>query len=159
MFVLLERQAAGRDPQQSPLAVPPGQMPPTTALPQFGNAPAPQLLTNEPDSCASSVRRRTPAARVRLGRQKAGVARVPIEQAKKLLAERGLPARASAADPQLGTHAPAFGEASGGRTIPTGDGRQARRPRRHRPQRRRPRHRRQPKEPAAHAPTGRGGGA
>ena len=160
MFVLLERQAAGRDPQQSQFAVPPGQMPPTTALPQFGNAPAPKLLTNEPGFLL--LQRQAEDARLHeygWVDQKAGVARVSIEQAKKLIAERGLPARASAADPQLGTHAPAHGEASGGRTIPTGErpaGAAAAPPPAAAPAPAAPE---TAKEPPAHAPAGRGGGA
>ena len=49
--------------------------------------------------------------------QSAGVARIPIAAAKKKLLEHGLPARPSAADPAVGTHAPAMAESSGGRTI------------------------------------------
>ena len=48
-------------------------------------------------------------------------ARIPIEQAKKLLVERGLPSRAGGAGAAEGTHAPAFGEANSGRRIPTGE--------------------------------------
>ena len=51
--------------------------------------------------------------------QQAGVAHVPIAEAKKLILQRGLPVRAGGAvdDPRVGTHAPAMGESSGGRTI------------------------------------------
>ena len=122
---------------------------------------APQLLTNEPDFLRQQRQAEdTQAARVRLGgpegRRRAGVRST---RRKKLLAERGLPARASAADPQLGTHAPAFGEASGGRTIPTGErpaGGAAATPPAAAPVPAAPA---TAKEPAAHAPTGRGGGA
>jgi hypothetical protein len=84
--------------------------------------------------------------------QKSGVARVPIDQAKKLIVERGLPARATATDPALGTHAPAFGEANGGRAIPTGE-RPASPPQEPAPAPQ------TPKEQPAHPPAGRGGGA
>jgi len=44
---------------------------------------------------------------------------VPIDVAKKLILVHGLAARAGAgADAKEGTNAPAYGEASGGRTIP-----------------------------------------
>ncbi len=50
--------------------------------------------------------------------EKSGVARMPIEEAKKLILQRGLPARAEgAADPTLGTPRAAYGESSSGRTI------------------------------------------
>ena len=49
--------------------------------------------------------------------EKSGVAHMPIDEAKKLLLERGLPSRAAAVDPATGTHASAYGEASGGRRV------------------------------------------
>jgi hypothetical protein len=52
--------------------------------------------------------------------QKGGVARLPIDKAKELLLQRGLPTRAVAGDPAEGTHVAASGEANGGRTIPAG---------------------------------------
>jgi hypothetical protein len=110
MFRVLSNQAAARDPQVSPHALPSGQRP-----------PEPNLLTNEP---AGLRRFHEEEARSLEGYgwvdQSAGVARVPIEQAKKLLVERGLPVREGGAvqDPAAGTHAPAYGEASGGRAIP-----------------------------------------
>jgi hypothetical protein len=51
--------------------------------------------------------------------QLGGVTRIPIAEAKKLLVQRGLPTRSGTADPLEGTHAPATGEASGGRTVPS----------------------------------------
>ncbi len=52
--------------------------------------------------------------------QKGGVAHLPIEKAKALLLQRGLPARAGQQDPMEGTHSYAYGESSGGRSIPAG---------------------------------------
>jgi hypothetical protein len=53
--------------------------------------------------------------------QAGGVAHLPIDQAKKLIRDRGLPVReGDAAAPMLGTRAPARGEASGGRMLVTG---------------------------------------
>ena len=90
------------------------------AMPSGQEAPAPRLLTNEPASLskfrAEETKKLEGYAWVD---ERSGVARVPIEQAKKLILQRGLPVRASGAadDPRIGTHAPAYGEASGGRAI------------------------------------------
>ena len=109
VFRVLSNQAAASDPQVSPLALPSGQSP-----------PAPNLLTNEP----AGLRKFQAEEADKLHGygwvdQQGGVARVPIEEAKKLIVQRGLPVRATGAveDPRMGTHAPAYGEASGGRTI------------------------------------------
>jgi hypothetical protein len=110
MMRMFESQAASEDPQVSPVARPAGQSP-----------PAPNLLTNEP---AGLRKFEAEEAKSLEGygwvNQQGGVARVPIDQAKKLLVARGLPVRASGAveDPSAGTHAPAYGEASSGRMIP-----------------------------------------
>jgi hypothetical protein len=110
MFRILSNQAAANDPQLSPLALPAGQTP-----------AGPPLLTNEPGNLHKFQQEE---AKTLEGYgwvdQQAGVARVPIDQAKKLIVERGLPVRASGAveDPSAGTHAPAYGEASSGRAIP-----------------------------------------
>ena len=109
MFQMLEAQAARNDPQLSPLALPSGQRP-----------RSPSLLTDEPANLhkfqADETKKLEGYGWID---ERAGVARVPIEQAKKLILQRGLPVRASGAadDFRLGTHAPAYGEASGGRTI------------------------------------------
>ena len=109
MFRVLSNQAAANDPHVSPLAIPSGQRP-----------PEPNLLTNEPGHLRQfhEEEMRTLDGYGWVDQQ-GGVARVPIEQAKKLIVERGLPARTAGAveDPRTGTHAPAYGEASGGRTI------------------------------------------
>jgi hypothetical protein len=110
LFRVFSSQAAANDPQVSPLALPSGQSP-----------PAPNLLTDEP-----AVLRKFEAEEAKqLGGygwvdQQAGVVRLPIEEAKKLIVQRGLPVRATGAvdDASVGSHAPAYGEASGGRTIP-----------------------------------------
>jgi hypothetical protein len=123
VFNLFERQAEARDPKLSPLAAPPTEMPrTTTASPEFGAAPSPRLLTNEP-AALRALRQREDEALHQYGwvDQNGGVARIPIDEAKKLIVERGLPSRAGGADAAEGTHAPAFGEANGGRTIPTGE--------------------------------------
>jgi hypothetical protein len=51
----------------------------------------------------------------------AGVARIPIDKAKEMLLQKGLPVRADAVmDPTEGTHFAATGESSGGRNLPAG---------------------------------------
>jgi len=107
VFTVLQRQAAANDPQLSPVAVPAGQLP-----------PEPRLQTNEP----AGLKRFSDAETATLEGwgwvdQKAGIARMPIEDAKKLLLQRGLPSRSRPADEKVGTHAPAYGEAAGGRHI------------------------------------------
>jgi hypothetical protein len=49
--------------------------------------------------------------------ERAGVAHIPIDKAKALLLQRGLPARPGTADPTEGTHVAAGGESSSGRNI------------------------------------------
>jgi hypothetical protein len=94
MMRMFESQAASEDPQVSPVARPAGQSP-----------PAPNLLTNEP---AGLRKFEAEEAKVLEGygwvNQQGGVARVPIDQAKKLLVARGLPVRAAV---RLRTRAPA----------------------------------------------------
>jgi hypothetical protein len=158
-FDLLESQAAARDPKLSPLAMPATRMPrTTTGSPFFGGAPQPQLITSEP-TVLRALRQTEQTQLHQYGwvDQKGGVARVPIDQAKKLIAERGLPSRPGGTDPQLGTHAPAFGEASGGRSIPTEE-RPAAAPQapQQDPAKSSPPAR---NDQPAHAPSGRGGGA
>ena len=110
MFQMLEAQAAKNDPQVSPLALPAGRQP-----------PAPRLLEHEPENLLKFRMEETKKLEgYGWMDEKAGIARVPIEEAKKLIVQRGLPVRASGAveDPRIGTHAAAYGGPSGGRTIP-----------------------------------------
>ena len=123
LFGFLESEAASNQAQLSPVARPATEMPrSTTASPAFnaGSAtPGPQLLTNEP--MALEQQRAEEQKRLQgFGwvNQSAGVAHISIDQAKKLIVERGLPVRADApVPPLLGTRLPAAGEASGGRVI------------------------------------------
>ena len=117
-FSLFASLAAQNDPAVSPLAAPPTVMPVTTTeSPFFGSAPNPKLLTNEP---AALLKLRSGEAERLRGYgwvdQAAGVTHVPVDEAKKLLLERGLPVRANATDPAT-FFTPVQGEASGGRTI------------------------------------------
>jgi hypothetical protein len=109
VFGLFDREAAARDPQISPVARPEGQLP-----------PGPRLETNERAALAK-FRAEDEKALDGYGwvNQQGGVAHIPIAEAKKLLVQHGLPTRSGAADPLEGTHAPATGEASGGRTVPS----------------------------------------
>lgn len=116
----LEGQARVNDPELSPLAAPAAQMPPSTIeSPAFGTAPQPQLLTNE----YGYLSRQRQAEEQQLTSygwidEASGVARVPIESAKKLLLERGLPTRADGiVDESRGTERPSRGEASSGRIV------------------------------------------
>jgi hypothetical protein len=53
--------------------------------------------------------------------QSAGIARIPIDKAKAMLLQKGLPVRADAVtDPTEGTHFAVTGESSGGRNLPAG---------------------------------------
>jgi hypothetical protein len=121
LFKFLESDAMGAKVEVSPLAAPATQMPAHIKGPAaFGSAPKPQLLTNE-----SAVLQQLRAAESQqlLGYgwvdEKSGVARMPIAEAKKLLVERGLPAKptSAATDPTLGTHRAATAEPSSGRTA------------------------------------------
>jgi hypothetical protein len=120
LFNFFEREAKSRDPKLSPLAMPAAQMPPTTnTTPEFGDAPEPRLLTSEPANLWN-IRQREQQILQGYGwvDKGAGVARIPIDEAKKLLLERGLPVRPEPiADPRLGTHAPTYGESSSGRAL------------------------------------------
>ena len=116
---VFEAQAAARDPKLSPLALPATEMPKTTTTaPTFGSAPDPKLLTNEP-SYLSSQRAQWNSALQGFGTtDQSGAGRIPIDAAKDILVTRGLAVRAEPlSDPRLGTHAPAYGESSSGRTI------------------------------------------
>lgn len=125
LFGLFERQAVASDPQVSPLAAPPADMPKTTRESPFFNpgVGGPPLMTNEP----MGLSRQHDEEQKRLRgygwvNQAGGVAYMPIEEAKKLIRERGLPVReGQAVPPDLGTRAPTRGEASGGRMMVVGE--------------------------------------
>jgi len=109
LFEVFERQAAQNDPVLSPHAVPAGQLP-----------PEPRLLTDEPLNL-QTVKTGEREALDGYGwiDQQNGVARIPIEEAKKRLLQQGLPVRADApVEPWMGKHSAAGGESSGGRMIP-----------------------------------------
>ena len=118
-FFVLEPRAAARDPKLSPLALPATTMPPTTnASPFFGGAPEPKLMTNEPANLQNVRGLEQQLLHEYFLDEKAGVARIPIDEAKRLMIERGLAVRGDpVADDRLGTRRPASGESSSGRNI------------------------------------------
>ena len=109
LFEVFEKQAAKNDPVMSPLAYPAGR-----------ERPEPKLLENEPEYLQTI---KTAEQQVLDGygwmNQSAGVARIPIEEAKKRLLQHGLPVRQGVpVEPWMGRYSAAGGEASGGRMIP-----------------------------------------
>ena len=109
LFIVFENQAAQNDPVMSPLATPAGQLP-----------SEPRLLTDEPLNLQTV---KTGERNVLDGYgwvdQQNGVARIPIDEAKKRLLQQGLPVRAGApVEPWMGKYSAAHGESSGGRMIP-----------------------------------------
>jgi hypothetical protein len=120
LFGWFEDEARRKDPPQSPLAAPATEQPAsTTGSPYFSTGvTGPQLLTDEPTALAKQ--RAEEAKRLQSYgwvNQAAGVAHVPIDEAKKLIVQRGLPVREGAPAPAFTVRATARGEASGGRTI------------------------------------------
>ena len=95
LFGFLEREAKARDPKLSPLAMPATTMPKTTiASPFFGGAPDPKLMTGEPMNLRDMrTEEQTQLHGYGWMNEKAGVAHIPIDEAKKLTLERGLPVR------------------------------------------------------------------
>ena len=122
LFVVFEKQAAANEPALSPLAASPASMPKNqmgTAVFTPETIAGPQLLTNEP---MNLQQQRDKEQKVLHGygwvNQGAGIARMPIDEAKKLILERGLPvSEGEEVSPTLGTRLPARGESSGGRII------------------------------------------
>jgi hypothetical protein len=109
LFVGLARFDAKNDPAVSPLLAPAGQLP-----------PEPRLQTT-PWEDLKKFRAEEDVHLHSYGwvDKTAGVAHLPIDKAKALLLQRGLPARETS-DPTQGTHVAASGESSGGRNIPAG---------------------------------------
>jgi len=83
LFVAFERRTAAVDPQPAPLAQPSGQLPPS---PRLQTRPADDLKALRADEDALLQ------GEGQAGEQP-GVYRIPIERAKELIVERGLPVR------------------------------------------------------------------
>ena len=110
LFKLFDHMERTNDPAVSSLALPAGQAPgapglqttPWTDLKQFR---AEQLAHLHGYGWVD---------------EKTGVARIPIDKAKELLLQKGLPVRPEIADALEGTNVASGGESNGGRTIPAG---------------------------------------
>ena len=109
-FVLFNRIESARDQTVSPLATPAGQAPPD-----------PRLQTT-PWTDLKALRAEELSFLHSYGwvDRDAGVARMPIERAKALLLERGLPIRSEPVDAAEGTTLATTGESTGGRNLPAG---------------------------------------
>ena len=110
LFVVLDRIDAKNDPTLSPLMAPAGQLPPEPRLQIIPWEDLKKFRGNE-DLYLHSYG---------WVDKSAGVAHLPIDKAKALLLQRGLPTRPGPVDPTEGTHVAASGESSGGRNIPAG---------------------------------------
>lgn len=108
LFHALNKYEASNDPFVTPLAAPAGQLP---AEPRLQTTPWQDLTRFRADE-------RTRIESYGWVDQGAGVGHVPIERAKELLLQRGLPARTGAPDDASeGTRVAASGESSGGRIV------------------------------------------
>jgi hypothetical protein len=117
LFVVLDSRAARNDPIPSPVAPAATPMPAREESPYLGQSAGPKLITREPEVLAGerAKARKLLESGDWVDRQ-AGVARIPLAEAKKLLLHQGLPVRADAAvDPRLGTRQAAKADASSGR--------------------------------------------
>lgn len=113
LFKVYDRVEVANDPFVSPLAAP-AAFPPAMPEPRLQTTPWLDLqeFRAGEDAYLSSYG---------WVDQKTGVAHLPIEKAKALLLQRGLPARAAQdQDPREGTHRYAYGESTGGQSIPAG---------------------------------------
>jgi hypothetical protein len=90
-FKWLEYQVAGADAGRPAIARPQGQLPPAPNLLRLQSG-APEL--NEPGSLHAFEARERAQLHEYAYDPAAGTARIPIDRAKELLLERGLPARA-----------------------------------------------------------------
>ena len=108
LFNLFASQAAARDPKLSPLAMPSTAMPPTTTASPFFGAPEPKLMTDEPKRL-NEVRTSEQSLLHAYGwtDEKAGVAHIPIDEAKKTDDRAGARGAAGSADRRAPRHTPA----------------------------------------------------
>jgi hypothetical protein len=108
VFMVFDRMEAREDPSVSPLAVPAGQ------------APTDPRLQTTPWADLKALRADESSYLHGYGwiDQQGGIARIPIEKAKALLLQKGLPVRSGPVDPTEGTSFAATGESSGGRNLP-----------------------------------------
>jgi hypothetical protein len=110
LFVALDRLDTRNDRVETPLMAPAGTLPPEPRLQTTPWEDLEKFRASEDQYLRSY-------GWVDKG---AGVAHMPIDKAKALLLQRGLPTRQTPGDPTEGTHVAASGESSGGRNIPAG---------------------------------------
>ena len=110
MFKVLNVIETKADPAVSPVAIPADHPP-----------PEPRLQTR-PWADLKKLRAEEAAYLNGYGwvDKQAGVARIPIDKAKALLLQKGLPVAAAPADATAGTRIAATGESSGGRNLNAG---------------------------------------
>jgi hypothetical protein len=110
LFRLYDHIEVANDPYVTPLAAPAGTLPPQPRLQTTPWEDLKKFRTTENMYLQS------------YGwiDQKAGTVHLPIEKAKELLLQRGLPARAGQQDPSEGTHVASEGESNSARAIPAG---------------------------------------
>lgn len=114
LFVVLDKVEVRNDPYVSPLDYPTGQLPPN---PRLETTPWEDLK----EFVGGEQRYLTTYGWVDAG---TGQVHIPIERAKELLLQRGIPARAAETgvpvDQTEGTHLASMGESTGGRNLPAG---------------------------------------
>ena len=113
MFKILDTVEDKADPSLSPYAAAPAT--------KGSDFPAPSLQTT-PWTDLKALRAEEAAHLHSYGwvDEQAGIARMPIDKAKALLLQKGLPVRPELADAAEGTRTAATGEASGGRNLAAG---------------------------------------
>ena len=110
MFKLLNLIETKADPVVSPIAIPGGQLP---AEPRLQTTPWTDLKKLHAEEAAH-------LNGYGWVDKQAGVARIPINRAKALLLQKGLPVAAAPADAAEGTRTASTGESSGGRNLAAG---------------------------------------
>jgi hypothetical protein len=114
MFRVFDKIEVKNDPYVTPLAPKPGEAP-----------PEPRLQTT-PWQDLKALRATEQEHLHGYGwvDERGGIAHIPIEKAKQMLLQRGLPARApepgTTPDPSEGTHVASLGESNSARSIPAG---------------------------------------
>jgi hypothetical protein len=114
MFIALDKIEVRNDPYVTPIDYTAGQIPPEPRLQTTPWEDLKQFVGSEQDYLNSYG----------WVDQGTGQVHIPIERAKELLLQRGIPARApengAPPDQNEGTHLASMGEASGGRNLPAG---------------------------------------
>ena len=113
LMKVFDRYESANDPFVSPLAMPAGTLPPDPRLQETPWQDLTQFRAGEELVLHSYG----------FVDQKNGIVRLPIDKAKALLLQRGIPVRAIAPnDPTEGTHVASTGESNSASRIPAGQG-------------------------------------